>query len=188
MIVDKKSIGCGSSIALRQSISKKVVETQTMVNDEEEVMTQTNTAMGIATTETPVAIRDWEKSRLYAVVLKIGQKRLLEHELFNPEHIDIFTEEEACYNASFLRKKGQFGDTQYDEIILDELYQKSKRTVQVLSDIMMLSEGHEDLLEFRASVASPMSVLSSKILQKESYLRVDKETVLTLLFRCKRLY
>jgi hypothetical protein len=111
-------------------------------------------------------------------------------DFLNPDRIDIFTEEEASYNASFLRKKGQeaLGDTQYDEIILEELYQKSKRTIEVLSEILMLSDGQEELLlETRANVISPMSV-SSKILNKPIYSKVDKETVLTLLFRCKRLY
>ena len=51
--------------------------------------------------------------------------RAYEHEWFNPDMIDIFTEEEAAYTAALLKKKELENTMIEDELaytILDDLY------------------------------------------------------------------
>ena len=58
---------------------------------------------------------------------------------------DIFNEEESKYNYSILRKMTSNVSMvdPYDKDQVKEMYKKAKRTVEVLSDILMLST--EDL-------------------------------------------
>jgi hypothetical protein len=64
----------------------------------------------------------------------------LEKDFFNPNDIDIFTEEEAIYNASILMKKGEEELLdQVDQNILEELAVKAKITIELLSEHLLLS-------------------------------------------------
>lgn len=61
-------------------------------------------------------VKDWSLSKIYQMVKamstlttknKLKRAKALEEEYFNPEKTDIFTEDEAVYNASIIRKKIQ---------------------------------------------------------------------------------
>jgi len=73
----------------------------------------------------------------------------LEAKFCNPVNLDIFTEDESSYNYSLLRKRDQHADEPYDVLILEELFNKSKRTVEVLSEHLLLSNNGqiEDIVD-----------------------------------------
>ena len=57
---------------------------------------------------------DWYGSKMYKMVLemmdlpdknRLRKSRKIEKQFFNPESLDIWTEEEAAYNARILMKK-----------------------------------------------------------------------------------
>ena len=132
----------------------------------------------------------------------------LERTFFNPEKIDIFTEKEAEYNQSLLRNKYKLAsavvEDQYEELIIDELFAKSKRTIQVLSNHLMLNKAViDDIIDPKnpsqspkktstKSRASSQSPGSSIILLKKPYQnqghRSDIQTTIKLLIRCRKLY
>ena len=70
--------------------------------------------------------------------------KILDKEFCNPDKIDIFTEDEAGYNASLLRQKGinnaqAAQDEAHDDELLEALYHKATRTVELLSEHVLLS-------------------------------------------------
>ena len=65
---------------------------------------------------------------------------MLESAFLDANKLGIFTEEQASYNASLLRKQGNIKDEPMDSSRLDDLFVKSKRTVEVLSDYLMLNK------------------------------------------------
>ena len=71
--------------------------------------------------------------------LEIAKK--FEEKFCNPESVDIFTEDEAGYNFSMIRKRDTFNEETFDEHVLEELFYKAKRTVEVLSPHLLLSHG-----------------------------------------------
>ena len=111
--------------------------------------------------------RDWYRSGIYDLALDVvhlpaaGQlaaARALEQHFCNPKGLDIFTEAEAGYNASLLRQKGAAGgadlqaatDAAHDLELLQALYRKATRTVELLSEHVLLTkacgcavDGHE---------------------------------------------
>ena len=150
---------------------------------------------------------DWARSKLFKLVKelvnlpaknRLARAKELERDFCNPENADIFTEEEAGYNASLLRKggsRGQAGSKEtYDADLLVLLYKKARRTVEVLSDHLLLStasveEDIADQLE-KQNPSSPKSAekRTSIILRKHLYQRVTINTVIMLLLRSKKLY
>ena len=92
---------------------------------------------------------DWYTARIYKLVYdlmnlapqgKLAAAKLLEKEFMDPVELDIFTEEEASYNAMLLRKKDEHNEEPYDEVILSELFKKSKKTIESLSEYLLLSK------------------------------------------------
>lgn len=84
---------------------------------------------------------------------RVPRARLLEQIYLNPREIDIFTEEEATYNAHILKQSHQTqrlsGQPSDDhEFYLYEIDQKARRTIQVLSNFMLLSKhAHKDIID-----------------------------------------
>ena len=64
---------------------------------------------------------------------KLERAKMLENEYINPENLDIFTEEEASYQASILRVRQSKDNTYYDEDILNEIYKKTRQTIKLVS-------------------------------------------------------
>jgi hypothetical protein len=111
--------------------------------------------------------RDWYRSGIYDLALDVvnlpaaGQlaaARALEQHFCNPNGLDVFTEAEAGYNASLLRQKGAAAgadlqaatDAAHDLELLQALYRKATRTVELLSEHVLLTkacgcavDGHE---------------------------------------------
>ena len=136
--------------------------------------------------------------------------KVIERRFLNPQKVDIFTEEEAGYNASLLRRNTQQqrrrrdqldvdGESDmldpHDAVLLDGLYGKAKRTIQLLSDHLFISRfAHEDLFgqasinEPGGASGQPMSPKMSIILLNEEYRSANVHTVIKLLLRCKILY
>lgn len=136
---------------------------------------------------------DWKETEIYELVQAIlnlppknKNKKIkeLESKFFNPKKVDIFTEEESVYNDSLLRKKShnefKLKDDQYEEFILDELHQKAKRTVLVLSDHLQLN------YTIFEEITSPKNV--TQILLTKTYAQSDINSVIKLLIRCRKLY
>ena len=74
----------------------------------------------------------------------MAKAKQLEKVFCDPIKLDLFTEEEAKYNATLLKKRcerGGEGDVigKGDQSILEELYKKARRTVEVLSEHLLLS-------------------------------------------------
>ena len=111
--------------------------------------------------------RDWYRSGIYDLAVDVvhlpaaGQlaaARALEQHFCNPNGLDVFTEAEAGYNASLLRQKGAAvgadlqadTDAAHDLELLQALYRKATRTVELLSEHVLLTkacgcavDGHE---------------------------------------------
>lgn len=102
--------------------------------------------------------------------------------------MNIFTEDEAVYNFTILRKRDEHVDETYDEVVLDELFTKSKRTVEVLSEILLLSKNQVfadgDIIESMQHSPAAQSI----VLWSSTYQQVNITTVIKLLLRCKKLY
>jgi hypothetical protein len=146
-------------------------------------------------------LKDWAKSRVFQLVqdllsLKVENKlevaKELENRFCNPDNADIFTEDESSYNYSLLRKRSQHADEPYDQEILEELFNKSKRTVEVLSEHLLLSRNGqiEDIvdqlqLEKEHPACGPNT---SIVLMHTVYRDINIQTVIKLLLRCKKLY
>jgi len=68
----------------------------------------------------------------------------IEAKFLDFESLNIFREDEAVYNFTILRKRDELDCEHnaevYDEVVLEELFTKSKRTVEVLSEILLLSK------------------------------------------------
>ena len=97
-------------------------------------------------------------------------------------------------------------EDQYEELIIDELFAKSKRTIQVLSNHLMLNKAViDDIIDQKNSTSgqspkkastksrsSSQNPGSSIILLKEQYQtqghRSDIQTTIKLLIRCRKLY
>ena len=106
--------------------------------------------------------KDWSKSRCLKLVMeqralpredKMQRAKTLEEIYLNPREIDIFTEEEATYNAHILRHRFETGNLNEDPKNADghylyEIDQKARRTIQVLSNFLLLSKNaHKDVLD-----------------------------------------
>jgi len=106
--------------------------------------------------------KDWSKSRCLKLVMeqralpredKVQRARTLEEIYLNPREIDVFTEEEATYNAHILRHRFETGNLNEDPKNADghylyEIDQKARRTIQVLSNFLLLSKNaHKDVLD-----------------------------------------
>jgi hypothetical protein len=63
-------------------------------------------------------------------------KQEIKQKFINPSQINIFTEQEAEFTAKMLKHQDQ---NDFDQKEFNRLYSKAKRTIQVLSDILMLS-------------------------------------------------
>lgn len=155
--------------------------------------------------------RDWYQSGVHKLVLelmalpKAGQReaaKRLETEFCNPDKLDIFTEDEAGYNASLLRQKGinnvqAAQDEAHDDELLEALYHKATRTVELLSEHVLLSTlTQEEIMAavqealLNSSMVTREAAVggSSIVLAHEDYKKVGVDTVIKLLLRCKKLY
>ena len=150
---------------------------------------------------------DWAYSKLFDLVEKlvnlgpenrVEKAQNLETHFCDADNLDIFTEEEANYNASLLRKRAsrQSGAQEpFKADVLEEVYQKARRTVEVLSERLLLSTGTEDVVdqlrlgEQQSSATSPLNAATaSLILLKNMYKRININNVLKLLIRSKKMY
>ena len=151
---------------------------------------------------------DWAYSRLFGLVEKlvnlppedrVEAAQNLETHFCDAGNLDIFTEAEANYNASLLRKRAarQSGVQEpFKADVLEEVYQKARRTVEVLSERLLLSTGGtEDMVDQlqlekqQSSATSPLNATTaSLILLKNMYKRVNINNVLKLLIRSKKMY
>lgn len=145
--------------------------------------------------------KDWSKSRIYQLVLdlmslppvnRLETAKELELHFCNPAKLQIFTEDESTYNFSLLRKRDQHSSEPYDEEILGELFSKAKRTVEVLSEHLLLTAGTEDhdaIDQVQADKENPAAgPANSIILMHQVYKKVTINSVIKLLLRCKKLY
>ena len=124
---------------------------------------------------------------------RLEATRRLEKEFQNPDGIDVFTEEEAGYNASLLRQKGiHASEEEAHHDLLDALYHKAKRTVELLSEHLLLSKLSQEELGLDPSLdggnRGAALAGSSIVLRHDDYNCVGVETVILLLLRCKKLY
>ena len=134
---------------------------------------------------------------------RLQRARTIEKEFFNPHSIDIFTEDEAAYNAHLLRKQHQKCDgteARDDDyhIVLNAAHEKGRRTLQVLISHILNNANNEEAID-EASIflqqpsidhtISPLnSSMKKNILSRKNYLKVNSNTVIKLLLRCKKLY
>lgn len=106
--------------------------------------------------------KDWSKSRCLKLVMELRAQphedrirnfRTLESIYVNPREIDIFTEEEAIYNAHVLRNRFETQHlnelpTEEYELKMYEIDQKARRSIQVLSNFLLLSKhSHKDIID-----------------------------------------
>ena len=150
---------------------------------------------------------DWAKSKIYKLVKKIielpaenklSAAKVLEQEFLDHKALGIFTEEEASYNSSLLRRQLENDEIQMDEFFLEELFYKAKKTVEVLAGCLQLNRSkfeQEDILaqlqmeQSKQAEGGHVTVPSTSIvLLHSAYKEISMNTVIILLLRCKRLY
>lgn len=150
---------------------------------------------------------DWSKSKIYALVKsilelpaenKLVAAKALEKEFLDHKSLGIFTEEEASYNSSLLRKRLENDEAQMDEFFLKEMFHKSKKTVEVLAGCLQLNRSkfeQEDIFaqlqmeKSKKAEGGHVDVPSTSIvLLHSAYKEININTVIILLLRCKRLY
>ena len=130
----------------------------------------------------------------------------MEKQFFNPKGFDIYTEDEAKYHASTLRKRVseradllEKNDKEYGQLeeavdagYLQEVHTKAKKTVEVLSEHLELQHVLMDDLESPAKAdnnAIPNGLKrQSTILLNQQYNDHGVNTVIKLLVRCRRLH
>jgi hypothetical protein len=85
---------------------------------------------------------------------------------YSPLNLDIYTEIEATYKASLLKKKARTYNT---EDALAEFHKKAKITIETLTKNMILGETSLEKLF-------------------EHYREIKREIVIKMLIRCKKMY
>ena len=78
---------------------------------------------------------------------RLSIARDLELHFIDYDSLDVFSEDEAGYNYSLLRKRDAHTEEPYDDQILEMLFTKSKRTVEVLSECLLLSKNDDDIVD-----------------------------------------
>lgn len=126
--------------------------------------------------------------------------KVLEREFLDPEVIDIFTEDEASYNAMILKKQDAKDEKGYSQDILEELYFKSKKTVIVLCDYLLLSKNKAlqeilDMLEEERIKQLDGQIITPKERQRQGKIQLHKaynhlnlNACIKLLLRIGKLY
>lgn len=124
----------------------------------------------------------------------------LEKEFLDPEVIDIFSENEASYNAMLLKKQDNMNDLEYSQDTLGELFFKSKKTVIVLCDYLLLSKSKAlqeivDMLEEERikqldgqTISTKEKLRQGKILLHEAYDHLNLNASIKLMLRIRKLY
>ena len=125
---------------------------------------------------------DWANSNLYQLVKHISSlpdeqnkqqlTKQIEYEFLNPEKLDIYTEDEAKYQSSLLKKRNQSIDDNYDEMMYVMFY-KAQRTVEILSDVLLLKTNQQNNYFSEINMKSTMKMLlrSYKLHQSMSQMK-----------------
>ena len=132
----------------------------------------------------------------------------MERQFFNPRSLDIYTEDEAKFHASTLRKRvseradllaqndADYGNLEeaVDASYLSEVHGKAKTTVEVLSEHLELQHVLLDDLDSPDKRSTNKDNLPgslkqvSTILLNQQYMDQGVNTVIKLLVRCRRLH
>lgn len=92
---------------------------------------------------------DWKNASVFQLVHnlmnlpaqgRIQKAKELDKQFLDVDNEDIFTENEANYNAMLLKKRDEHKQEPYSQEILMGLFLKSKRSVEVLSEYLLLSK------------------------------------------------
>ena len=125
--------------------------------------------------------KDWAKSRLYKMAKAIvdlpknerfQKQKAIEEQHFNPTKADIYTEQEAAYNASLVQKQyhqlnepdREENDTATDDnagnmnVNIDEMHKKGMRTLMLLTNVLL----DKDESESGAVLEEPELILAIK--------------------------